>query len=151
VLALAQQRGHAEEQVGALLRQSVAPRLEDFMSLLDGRSGKLFRRLVETADDLGLARGVEALQQVAGLDPLAADNERILAPQFRADAPERLAHRARVLLLREVRERLVAELFVLHLLHTLLLVENDDCCVLCGNFVHANTAAKVPRARLNVD
>src|SRR5215216_5776062 len=148
---LAQQRGHAEEEVCALLRERVAPGLEDLVGLLDGLRRQLLRRLVEAADDLGLARGVEALKDVAGLDPLAADDERVLAPQLRADALQRLAHRLRVLLFREVRERLVAELFVLHLLHTLLLVGNDDCCVLCGSFVHASTAPRVPRARPNGD
>ena len=80
--------------------------------------------------DLRFARGVEALKDVAGLHPLAADDERVLAPQLARDLRQRLAHRARVLLLREVCERLVAELFVLHLLHTLLLVGNHECCML---------------------
>jgi hypothetical protein len=119
VLALAQERGDAEEQVGALLRERAAPGLEGFVGALDGLPREFLRRLVEAPDDLGLARGVAALKEVAGLDALAADDERVLAPEFGLDARQRLAHRARVLLLREVGERLVAELFVLHLLHKL--------------------------------
>src|SRR5215208_4828276 len=103
------------------MREGVAPGAEDFIRLLDGRRGQLLRGLVEAADDFGLLRGVRALQKVPGLDSLAADDERVLAPQLALDLRERLAHRARVLFFREVRERLVAELFVLQLLHTLLL------------------------------
>jgi hypothetical protein len=97
VFALAQQRGHAEEDVCALLRERVAPSLEDLVGLLDGLRRQLLRRLVEAADNLRLACGVAALKQVARLYSLAADNERVLAPQLRADALQRLAHRARIL------------------------------------------------------
>ena len=107
--ALAQERCHAEEQIRALLRERVAPRMECLIRLLDRGAREFFGRLLEATDHLRLLRGVRAVERAPRPDSLAADDERVLATEFRGDLRECVAHRAHVLLLREVCELLVAE------------------------------------------
>ncbi len=107
--ALAQHIAHAEEQAGALFERGLAPAGKSLQRGLHGRFHVLLAGLLVQSDDLrGLGR-IDGLDLVAGLDPLAANDEVVLPTQQCTHFLDGGAHLAGVLFAGEIDQRLVYE------------------------------------------
>jgi hypothetical protein len=113
MLALAQERGDAKEQVRALLCGRLAPRLECLVGGLDGAAREFLRGLLKAPDHLRFVCRIKALKLPFRIETLAAYDQRVFAPQLALDLLNRRAHQSRVLCLAEIRKRLIAK-FALH-------------------------------------
>jgi hypothetical protein len=110
---LAQNLRNAKQHRSTFFRRNITPRLKRLIRRFDGAAREFFRRLLKTPDNFGFLRRVEALKGAPRLDALAADHERVLAPQFAAHTLNRPAHRPRILFSAEICKRLVTK-FAVH-------------------------------------
>src|SRR6185503_18178275 len=100
VFTLAHDGCGTKQQFCAIRGRRVFPSLESFCSFVDGATRQFFCCLVEASDYLGAIGGIDTVEQVAGLDAFAADDEWILASEFAPHLLNRLAHRRGVLFFR---------------------------------------------------
>ena len=105
-LALAHQISNVEQQPGALFDRSAAPRFEGGERGLHGRFYVIFVRLLMDADNLRRLRRVQRLDFVRSPDPLAADDQVVLAAQLAAHLGNGGAHLARVIFVAKIEKRL---------------------------------------------
>src|SRR5664279_1525038 len=108
-LALAQQRAHPEQQVGALLDGGKLPGVERLQrGLHRGLNLACARRLVNS-DNLRRLGPIDRLRLLRWLQVTAADDQVVLAAQFVADLLDSGLHAARVLRVAEINRWFVLE------------------------------------------
>ncbi len=101
--------GDAKQQCRAIGSRRVLPGLESFRGLFDGATRKLFCCFVEASDYLCAIGRIDTVEQVAGLDAFAADDEWILASELTLNFRDCLAHRRGVLFFSEIGEWFVTK------------------------------------------
>ncbi len=111
--ALAEDLGGAEKDLGALGGGHALPDLEGAMGLLDGAIGQLDGGLLEDTHHLLWMGRIDRANLVGRLNPLPADDQRVLATELAGNFLQRVFHGFAVLGLGEVHERLIRELAAL--------------------------------------
>ena len=102
VFTLAHDRRHAKQQGCAIRGRRVLPGFKSFRGFFNSAIRELFCGFVESSDYLCAIRRIDTVEQVAGVDAFAADDEWILASELTLDFLNRIAHRRGVLFFSEI-------------------------------------------------
>src|SRR3990172_1354474 len=109
MLAGAQKRRNAKQQIGTLLDAGLFPTLESLRCRLHCAVRQFLRGFMKTADHLCTIGGVDAVEFAPSSNTFAANYQWILPAQFTRHFLKRSPHSLRILFLAEVSERFVAK------------------------------------------